>query len=501
MGYTTQQRRDVSDASAGVTGEQVHGTQVATLEEALRGRVAGVEISASGEPGRPAQVIIRGQNFLTGPGPLYVVDGMYLTENPNLNADDIESIEVLKDASAAAQYGAQAANGVVVIRTRRGRGDTRVELHSYYGYQQIPRRVPMMNTTEWAAIARQAYQNAGLAVIPGAATPPPISTDWQDAVFTTGAIQDHGVTVSGGTASASYLISGGYLQQDGAIIQTGFHRYNFRINSQLQRGRLTLGENMALSSTRRQFLDGFPLIDVVRFPPAIPVYDSTTSSGFAFGSDAVPTYGTNPVGELRMQDNSGRSNQVIGTTFAELALAPSLRYRFNIGANYEHYTQRNFIRQGQLRRLDPLLPARLTSTQDERTSLLVEHLLTLDRSFGSDHRLNAVAGFTEQRETRDTLAAYREGYTDENLQVIDAGQRSNLNNGGSRLESALRALLVRANYAYKDRYLVTGSLRRDGSSRFGPGNRYGTFGAASVGWVLSQEPFYPSIPLLGRDVD
>ena len=501
MGYTTQQRRDVSDASAGVTGDQVHGTQVATVEEALRGRVAGVEISASGEPGRPAQVIIRGQNFLTGPGPLYVVDGMYLTENPNLNADDIESIEVLKDASAAAQYGAQAANGVVVIRTRRGRGDTRVELHSYYGYQQIPRRVPMMNTTEWAAIARQAYQNAGLAVIPGAATPPPISTDWQDAVFTTGAIQDHGVTVSGGTASASYLISGGYLQQDGAIIQTGFHRYNFRINSQLQRGRLTLGENMALSSTRRQFLDGFPLIDVVRFPPAIAVHDSTTSSGFAFGSDAVPTYGTNPVGELMMQDNWGRSNQVIGTTYAELQVLPGLRYRFNLGANLEAYTQEDFVHRGQLRRLDPLLPARLTSTQDERTSLLVEHLLTLDRSFGSDHRLNAVAGFTEQRETRDALAAYREGYTDENLQVIDAGQRSNLNNGGSRLESALRALLVRANYAYKDRYLFTGSLRRDGSSRFGPGNRYGTFGAASVGWVLSQEPFYPSIPLLGRDVD
>src|SRR2546423_190974 len=238
MGYTSQQRRDVSDASAGVTGDQVREAQVATVEEALRGRLAGVQISASGEPGRPAQVIIRGQNFLTNPGPLYVVDGMYLTENPNLNADDIESIEVLKDASAAAQYGAQAANGVVVIRTRRGRGDTRVEVRSYYGYQQVPRRVPMMNTTDWAAIARQAYQNAGLSVIPGAATPPPISTDWQDAVFRTGAIQDHGVTVPGGTGSASYLISGGYTQQDGAIVQTGFHRYNFRINSQLQRGRL-----------------------------------------------------------------------------------------------------------------------------------------------------------------------------------------------------------------------------------------------------------------------
>src|SRR2546430_3773182 len=408
-------------------------SQVATVEDALRGRLAGVQITASGEPGRPADVVIRGQNFLSSAAPLYVLDGMYLRENPSLDANDIESIEVLKDASAAAQYGAQAANGVVVIRTRRGRGDTRVELRSYYGYQQIPRRVPMMNTTEWAAIARQAYQNAGDSVIAGAATPPPISTDWQAAVFRTGAIQDHGVTVSGGTAGASYLISGGYTQQDGAIVQTGFHRYNFRINSQLQRGRLTLGENVALSSTRRQFLDGFPLIDVVRFPPAIPVRDSTTSSGFAFGSDAVPTYGTNPVGELMIQDNWGRSNQVIGTTYAELQVLPGLRYRFNLGANLEAYTQENFVHRGQLRFRDPLLPARLTSTQDEQTSLLFENLLTFDQSYGAGaHRLNAVAGYTEQRQSLDQLVAYREGFTDQDLQVIDAGQRSNPNNPGSR---------------------------------------------------------------------
>src|SRR6184192_3542455 len=310
---------------------------------------------------------------------------MYMDQNPNLDPADVESIEVLKEASAAAQYGAQAANGVIVIRTRRGRGDTRVELHSYYGFQKVPKQVPMMNTTQWAALAHQAYANAGWAddSVPSAVVnPPPIATDWQDAVFTTGAIQDHGVSVSGGTANAAYLISGGYVQQDGAIIQTGFQRYNFRVNSQLQRGRVTLGESAALSSTRRQGLNGFPLIDVVRFPPAIPVYDSTTSSGFGFGSDAVPTFGTNPVGELRMQDNWGRSNQAIGTAFAELDLFSGLRYRFNIGANYEHYTQRDFIRQGQLRFRNPLLPAQLWSTQADRTSLLFEHLLTLDRSCG-----------------------------------------------------------------------------------------------------------------------
>ena len=492
-GYTTQQRRNVSDATAGASGDQIREHQAATLEEALRGRMAGIQVSASGEPGRPAEIIIRGQNFFGNPTPLYVVDGMYLGQNPNLNPDDIESIEVLKDASAAAQYGAQAANGVVVIRTRRGAGDTRVELRSYYGFHKIAKRVEMMNTTEWAALAHRAYANAGWAddSVPAAVVnPPSMNTDWQDAVFNTGAITDHAVTVSGGAASAGYLISGGYLRQEGAIIETAFRRYSFRVNSQIQRGRLTLGEHLALSSTRRDLVDGFPLIDVVRFPPAIPVYDSTTTSGFGFGSDAVPTFGTNPVGALRMRDNWRRSNQVIGSAFAELELLTGLRYRFNAGVNHEDFTQRDFIRRGQLRFRNPLEPARLWDTQADNTSLLLEHLLTFDGRFGAGtHQVGAVAGYTEQRQTVDRLGAYREGFTDEDLRVIDAGERSNLDNGGSRLETALRAFLVRVNYVYRDRYLFTASLRRDGSSRFAPGNRYGTFGAGSVGWVLSEAPF------------
>src|SRR5439155_788294 len=178
-------------------------------------------------------------------------------------------------------------------------------------------------------------------------------------------------------------------------------------------------------------------IDVVRFPPAIPVYDSTTTSGFAFGSDAVPTFGTNPVGELRMRNNWVRSNQVIGTTFAELQLLSSLRYRFNLGVNLEGFTQQNFIRQGQLRFRDPLLPARLTRTQNEQTSLLFDNLLTFDQSYGAGaHRLNAVAGYTEQRQSLDQLVAYREGFTDQDLQVIDAGQRSNLSNGATQITLA-----------------------------------------------------------------
>jgi TonB-linked SusC/RagA family outer membrane protein len=499
VGYTTQQRRDVSDATASVSGAEIRDQKVATVDEALRGRIPGVTVAASGEPGRPAQVIVRGQNFVSGAvSPLYVVDGMYLQQNPNLNPDDIESIDVLKDASAAAQYGAQAANGVIVIRTRRGRGDNRFELRSYYGYQDIPKRITMMSSGQWAALTRQAYANAGLTP-PSGAVNPTVNTDWQAAVFRTGAIQDHNLSMSGGSPTADYLISGGYLDQRGAIIETSFQRYSFRVNSEARRNRLTLGENVAISQSTRSGLIGFPLIDVVRMLPSIPVYDPANPGGYGYGSDANPTFGTNPVGALQANKDRLRSNQVIGTAYAEVALPANLRYRLNLGLNYDDYGAHNFGSVDQLRYRTPIPVASLTEYSSGFTSLLYEHLLTYDNSFGNGvHRVNAVAGVTGQQQNQDILTGYREGFTDESLQTIDAGQAGGQRTSGSKIQSALRALLFRANYSLKERYLLTGSLRRDCSSRFGPSNRCGNFAAASAGWVLSEESFFKGAPFLGR---
>jgi len=504
VGYTTQQRRDVSDAVAGVTGEEIRDQKVATVEEALRGRIPGVQVASTGEPGRPAQIIIRGQNFLGNPTPLYVVDGTYMSQNPNLNPDDIASIEVLKDASAAAQYGAQAANGVVVITTKRGSsGPNRVELRSYYGFQDIPERIDMMSAQQWSEIATQAYLNAGWALdtMPEGVKNPTANTDWQDAIFQRGAIQDHNLSVSGGTPNASYLISGGYLNQTGAILETGFDRYSFRVNSEARRGRFTLGENLALSSTNRQGLNGFPLIDALRMLPNIPVRDPNNASGYGFGSGDNPTFGVNPVGQQEIRDNELRSRQVFGTGYAEAALPFNLRYRFNLGLNFEDFENRDFTRRGVIRLGNPDEPARLRRISDNTTSLQFENLLTYDNSFSEGaHRLNAVAGYSEQKQEYERLQAYREGYTDEELDVIDAGGRDNLDNAGFRDESGLRAFLLRANYAFRDRYLLTGSVRRDGSSRFSEKYRWGTFGAVSAGWVLSEEGFYQSLPLFGTSV-
>ncbi|HEX2722039.1 MAG TPA: SusC/RagA family TonB-linked outer membrane protein [Gemmatimonadaceae bacterium] len=499
VGYTTQQRRDVSDAVASVTGAELRNQQVATLEEALRGRIPGVNVVASGEPGRPAQVIIRGQNFVSGnTSPLYVVDGMYMSQNPNMNPDAIESIEVLKDASAAAQYGAQAANGVVVIRTRRGRaGETRTDLRSYYGFQEIPKRIDMMNAQEWAAITQEAYKN-GNEPVPAGALNPTVSTDWQDALFRSGAIQDHNLSFSGGSPTADYLVGGEYLEQKGAIISTGFKRYSVRVNSEARRGRFTFGENISLSRSDRHNLNGFPLIDAVRMLPGIPVYDPANPGGFGYGSNANPTFGTNPVGQQLARENTDRSNQVIGSGYAEFKILPYLRYRFNGGVNYASNRNRNFRSISQLRFRDPPPYATLGVDNTNFTSLLFENLLMFDKDYGAlKHRINAVAGFTAQRQDNDALFVYRQGFVDEDLTQINAGSTAGLDNRGSLVQSRLNAMLLRGSYSLLNRYLVTASIRRDGSSRFGPGNRYGTFGAASVGWVVSEEGFYNSIPLLG----
>ena len=502
VGYTTQMRRDVSDAVSSVSAEDISDQMVATVEEGLRGRVPGVQINASGEPGRPAQIVIRGQNFLGNPTPLYVVDGMYLRQNPNLNPSDIESMEVLKDASAAAQYGSQAANGVIVIRTKRGRAadNNRVELRTYSGYQEIPKRIDMMDARGWATVQQQAYQNANLPVPSGvtqALTGGGPDTDWQEAVFDRGVIQDHNLAVSGGKTNASYLITGGLFDQEGSIVETHFRRYNVRVNSDVSFGRFTIGENVALSRSTRQGLSGFPLIDVVRMLPSIPVRDPSNPSGYGYGSGANPTFGTNPLGLLERRPRTERSNQVIGSAFGEVRILPFLRYRLNLGLNYENYGRSEFNSIAQIRQGSPNQFAELTEIRNTFTSLLAENLLSYDGEFGPAHRVSAVAGYAEQRDDADDLSAYRRGFSDENLRTINAGSENDLSNSGTTRRTVLQSWLFRANYTLLDRYLLTGSVRRDGSSRFGPNNRWGTFAAASIGWVASEEPFFQSIPLIG----
>ena len=499
VGYTSERRRDVTGAVSGVSAEAISVRKVTRLEEALKGYIPGLNILTTGEPGEGARVFIRGLSFLNVNEPLYVVDGVYMRRNPNLNPNDIESIQVLKDASAAAQYGAQAANGVVVITTKRGQaGKPVITFNSYYGYQEIPRKLDLMNAEEWARVNRMAYENAGLPPLAGALNPT-VDTDWQDAVFKRGSIMNYNLAVSGKGQNVSYYVSGDYLAQDGIVIETGFERYSLRINTEITRGMLTIGENISVSRSLKQNLVGFPLVDMVRMLPTIPVYDSTTTSGFGYGSEANYTFGTNPVGLQKMTDDWSISSQVIGSAFFKLNIWNNLSYKMNLGLQYEDFTNRVFWKKGIIRLNDPLLPARMWHRKDNNSSILWENLITYTNSFGK-HNVDLVAGYTEQQTNFERVGAYREEYPDERLRVINAGT-SNLNNEGFKVTTVLKSLLIRANYNYNDKYLVTGTFRRDGSSRFGPRYRWGNFYAGSIGWVVSEEPFYRYIPLISRYVN
>jgi TonB-linked SusC/RagA family outer membrane protein len=466
-----------------------------------------VQIQSSGEPGQPSALVVRGGNSLYGAQPLYVVDGLYLQQNPNLNPNDIATIQVLKDASAASQYGAQAANGVVVITTKRGQSgqQNRVNYQSFVGAQQRLRKIEMMGPQEWAEVTRQAYANARAQnpqsdplprgaqdILDGRLA---INNDWQDEIFRNGLIQDHALQISGGTPNANYFVGGGYTDQKGTLIETGFNRYSLRINSEARRGRLTIGENLSLARASRTLLDLSgdnlsPVIEAMRFNPAVPIRDSANAAvgGYGIGSSYLPTFGTNPVGLLETADATRLTNQAFGTVYGEFAILGNLRYRLNIGFNYDDNNDRVFRERVLLRQNNPLDPASLNNTRDNSTSLLTENLLSLDQRFGG-HNVNAVAGYTEQRQRFDRLNAFRRTFDDPNLRQIDAGS-SDFNNRGFQEDARLRSYLVRATYSFADRYLATASFRRDGSSRFAPGNRWGNFGAASLGWIVSEEGFF-----------
>ena len=510
VGYTTQTQRSVSGSVTSLQTASLTARKVTSLEDAIKGRAPGVTMITSGNPGQAAQVNIRGQNFLANVQPLYIVDGMYMQQNPNLNPNDVASIQILKDASAASQYGAQAANGVVVITTKKGaagRGN-QMQLHSYYGWQKFGNRPELMNAKEWAAVTKMAFENAKAQDPNSAAVPQGIldvlsgknttDTDWQAALMRNGAIQDHALSMSGGNESANYYLSGGFSKQIGTIINTSFNRYTLRANSQMTHGRLTVGENLSVARSDRRLMPSGALNQATRLVPAIPVRDTLNNAtgGWGYGSPAIPTFGSNPVGTLTLNENTIQSNELVGTVFGQFSLLQDFNYRLNVGFNNNTSYNHNFVKKGVTIQNTPLGLASLTATTTRFQSLLVENLLSLNRRFGP-HHVNATGGYTAQNTQIDMTQAYRQGFADENLQQINAGTL-NLNNAGSLNQSVLHSLLTRVAYDYSGRYVAEFSARRDGSSRFGSKNRWGNFFAGSLGWVVSDEGFFQNIPLLGR---
>ncbi len=493
VGYQSQERKDIVGAVGIVDAKEMKKIQVASVGEMLAGRSAGVTVTSTGQPGQTSAIKIRGTNsFLAQDSPLYVIDGMFINgAYPDFNPNDVESVQVLKDAAATALYGSRGMNGVIVITTKKGKsGEPRIDYNGYVGWQSVIRKLPLMNAEQYRAANAITYQNAGR-------TPQKLNTgvdtDWQDELFRTGQITDHNLTFSGGTEKGTYLISGNYFNQQGTIIGPSFTRYQLRVNSEIRKGILKVGENIMLSRNNSVNVIGAPFRDVLRMLPTIPVYDLTKTSGFGFGDDGNSTFGTNPVGAQMRRRSNNISGKVFGSAYAEIRILKSLTYRLNLGLDYSQFQNKYWEKAGSLSQNSPDGVPRLDDNLGEYFNVLAENTLNFNKAFGK-HNVTALVGFTTQRDQFTGYLASVQGLNGD-FWVQDNGT-SAPRTGGSGTVTSLRSWLGSVNYSYDDKYLLQLNVRRDGSSLFPASNRFATFPSISAGWRISRESFMQNMPVI-----
>jgi len=504
IGYQTVRKRDLTGATSTVSPDQANKVTANSLAESIQGLSPGVTVRSTGVPGQQASIQIRGVASFLNTDPLYVIDGMIADANPTINTDDIESIQILKDASAAAIYGARAANGVIIITTKQGKeGPIKVGFSAKYGVQEMYKRWNLTNSSEFAALQRTQYESAGQtppASVALGTFNPNINTDWQDQTLQTGSLQDYNVTLSGGTKTGNYLISGSYLVNNGYVIGNSFNRAAFRINSRSQKGRVTFGENMVLTNSNTQSpTSGFnPMYDMATMLPVIPVQDPsyiTTTNPGGWGIGTYPnavTYAFNPVAVRNLSSVKSNYAKLVGNAFAEVKFWDWLTYRFNAGMEVSFdYTQT--LRQTGVWQYNAApYPSSVGDDRSRFLSLLFEHTLNFNKTIGP-HNINGVVGISQQHTTRQTTGASRTNLTYAGGQyygTISSATGTATATGGVPDDYRILGYLGRVNYGYKDRYLITFTGRLDSDSRFGSNYRTGFFPSVAGAWRISQEKFF-----------
>ena len=504
IGYQTVRRRDLTGATSVVnTGNtsRIIGNSVA---EQLQGQTPGVTVRTGGAPGQNAAIEIRGVASFTDANPLYVIDGMIADANSTVNTDDIASIQVLKDASAAAIYGSRAANGVIIITTKKGKaGPARITFSARYGWQQIPKKWDVMDATQYLQTVKTQYANSNATLPSGLAaqgTNPSFNTDWQDAFNRTGNTQDYNIGISGGSQEGTYLISGSYYKNQGVLIGNDFERASLRVNTEARKGRLTVGENLLISNTDgsnpgggiNAFYEGATSVPVIPVQNSTYIDPATNPKGFGFGTNEIPNYSSNYAAVASLDRQHYNYSKLVGNGYIDFKFTDWLSYRFNAGieASFDYNTEQ---RDSGIWRYANQIPA--TSINNDRetfTNFLVEHTLNFNKTFG-DHAINGVVGYSYQQQKREVTSGSRIVLTTvggNTFSTISSAQGTASSGGGVPLFYRLQGYLGRVNYTYKDRYLFTASGRIDQDSRFGSNFRTGNFYSVAGSWRISHEKFF-----------
>lgn len=512
VGYGSQEKEDVTGAISSVKGKDFQNLPVSSASQALQGRAAGVSVVRNGgAPGSGGSIRIRGTGTVNNAEPLIIVDGVPLSFGSldDINPNDIESMEVLKDASSSAIYGTRAANGVILVTTKKGglNEKTSISLNAYRGVSNVNSRIDVLEASELAAIKREAFQNSGLAV-PDIWNEPAFQTqrtNWQDELFKTGITQNYDLTISGGSEKSNFALTGGYFSDKGTIDNSYFDRYYARINSSFKiKDWLTIGENLQITRQEGNFLNTQSaqtglIWSAIRFHPGLPVIVTQALPGHEIGqygsSQVSGQFGdiNNPIFTVDQDDANTINNRFLGNVFAEIQLLPELKLRGNFAADASIFDQTQFfpIIDSQIRARNR---NQLNRNYSQSYSLLGEYFLTYEKQFNEQHKLSAVAGYSAQKFNSEFVSAQRLDFLneEESQRYLNSGNTIS-GAGGSRSENSLLSAFARANYEYDDRFLLTATFRRDGSSRFAPGNRWGNFPAFSAGWRISRENFFQNL--------
>ncbi len=505
IGYGTQRKADLTGSVANVSTESLNTQSNTTIGQALQGKIAGVDIvSQGGAPGGSTRITVRGIGTLNNSTPLYIVDGIYMTSIDHINPNDIASIDVLKDASSAAIYGSRAANGVVIITTKEGtntEGKPVIDFSANIGVSSPSKYLDLLDAAGWAEVTTIARQASGLEPLEMALNvESKPDNDWQDIMFNPALMQNYNLSVKGGGQYSTYYNSVGYTNQDGIMKGTNYQRYTFQSKLDFKKGIFQAGTNVVLTYDSNR-----PLVSEVRGGmvghtlqsiPTLELYDENQTGGYgALYGDVVNLY--HPLGMVddnlmyRYEENA----KIYANAYISLELIEGLKYKLNFSPDFQFYRYNSYLGLYDFG-LNANEITQLSETQTRTRNVLVENLLTYDRTFG-EHKISVLAGYTYQDTRYRYLYGEGQGMPG-SIKELDAAA-SGLYTSGNSTRSVLTSILGRVFYSYKDRYLITATIRRDGSSKFGTNNRHGNYPSVSAGWNIAEEGFIKNnIPWLDQ---
>ena len=504
IGYGVQKKADLTGSVANINTEKLNTQSNANIGQALQGKIAGVDIvSQGGAPGSGTRIMVRGIGTLNNASPLYIVDGMYMNSIDHINPNDIASIDVLKDASSAAIYGSRAANGVIIVTTKEGsntEGKPIIDLSVNLGISTASKFLDMLDAKGWAevtTIARQAIGKPALDMATDLANKP--DNDWQDIMFRPALMQNYNLAVKGGGKYSTYYTGLGYFNQDGIVKGTNYQRYNIQSKNDYKRGIFSAGTNLIISFSHdkplHQELRGGMIGTILQSVPTLEKYDDTREGGYGgtYG-DVVNIPHPLAIIDDNIMDRYNENVKIFANLYAQIELFKGLKYKLNLTPDFSFERYKNYLNKYDFGLATNSI-TQLTERQRRRRNILVENLLTFDRTFG-EHKISALAGYTYQDSRFRHIQAYGEGLP-QGLEEIDAAT-TNRSNEGNSWRSVLTSILGRVFYSYQNKYLFTTTIRRDGSSKFGKNNRYGYFPSFSLGWNVAEEKFMENVHWLDQ---